>query len=109
MGKRMMWAVGPQDAESGWIAVDAPSDDDAVAAYCKEHDCSPDYIHAVRIPKWDALDKVTPADWFSSGEGTTTLCCECRLPTSDMHGGVICDGKILCEECKPREIEDDDA
>ena len=95
---KTMWAVGPEDG-AGWCAINAPTEAEAIAAWCKGEDRDPDFICAVRVLAWDAMAKVTPRDWFQSAEGLSTSCEGCGEMASRSDGGDIIDGSILCACC----------
>ena len=101
---RTMWAVGHDDGQD-WVAVAAETEDAAIASFCRWEDCSPDFIAAVRVPKWDALEKLTRLDWFDSDADLTTSCSSCGEYTSLELGGEIIEGQVFCEDCKPPQLD----
>ena len=100
MTKRTMWAVGP-DGDDPWFAINAKTGRGAVTAYLNEHGGQRKYIEAIRVPEWDCLEKVTRVDWFWVGRGLLAYCDSCECGTSQMEDGVIIDGRVFCEFCKP--------
>lgn len=101
---RTMWAVGPDDGE-GWVAINAPTEDAAIQAYAYEHDCTIDYVCANRVEGWDALEKITGADWLRNGHGFS--CSTCDDVAFEEGGGVVVNEQVFCEYCAPNGDGDD--
>jgi len=105
---KTMWAVGPED-DSGWEAIDAPTELDAKVAWMGyilgPNDKMPSHIIAQRVEAWDGLEKISGPDWLNAGLGYTCEQCD-ELAFNDGGGGVI-DGEVLCEDCalKARQCE----
>ncbi|MEX3008966.1 hypothetical protein [Hoeflea sp. TYP-13] len=99
--KELHWyAVGEQDSECGWKAIQAVSDDDAVAQYRQENDTEAHReVDAVFIKNWQGKDEIALEDWFYSGEGLTYGCSCCGEPANEAFGGAVIDGDIYCEFC----------
>jgi hypothetical protein len=100
---KTMWAVGVHDGECGWGPIDAPTREAAVAAFMDESKfkIDPENIEAMRVPAWDALDKVTPTDWVMASEGLTHCCSHCdeQCGLDDDPPAQIIDGELICGFC----------
>lgn len=126
---RIMWAVGTNDGEFNWQAINAPSEQEAIYAYAKDtgnfkcerqwsnqqgpcqmpcewcdaecrQDEPRDCLEATRVPMWDNKRKIKAMHWIKAGFGC--LCEECGYETFAEAGAVIFRGVVYCEECRER-------
>lgn len=100
---KTMWAVGEQDNEIGWRAVDAPDEAAAIDFFRGMNDFEIDGpLMAIRVPRWDALDWIDPVDWINSGVGLTYSCTYCgeQCNAEGDNPAYAKQGTIICGDCQ---------
>lgn len=106
----MKWyAVGEMDLENAFEAIQAKSPQSAQNKYIKSNDVPIDMqdgVYATYVKKWQGKEKITPEDWFRSGEGMTFSCSGCGEQTNEEEPTSVCiNNEVWCEFCKPEELQ----
>lgn len=95
------FAVGTP-GEDGWQAIKAATPEEAFAEWASEYlydeeEITYDPECVMRVPEWDDLETVEPADWFRAGFGH--YCTRCDYETDWECGGRIVGREVVCEDC----------
>lgn len=98
--------------EFDWMHVAARNAQEAMQIWLEDHgyEDEEEYgcaLNVERVPAWDGVGSVTPADWIRANLGH--CCSRCGYETHPETGAKAIKDEVICEECLtlPDQVESD--